>query len=232
MQIKGPDEYLGADPLTRAVFFASADVVQQLPKLTRLSGGFCQLHDLRLVHDGVEAWIDHLLLHRYGFILIESRTLCVPTLHDKQTRWFQLLGETSREVFSPVKRVRACAEVVTALLRGWRETYTWGLDGIPDAEVGVYVSVAEAGELISEGLGFSSVIVNARQLTGLLNERHEQRYLAEVTQRRSGLALSPLGLSTDEVRLVGQYFLSKHEPLGRGAKYSQSELARYYHAAA
>jgi hypothetical protein len=41
MQIKGPDEYLGADPLARAVFFASADVVQQLPKLTRLSGGFC-----------------------------------------------------------------------------------------------------------------------------------------------------------------------------------------------
>ncbi len=109
---------------------------------------------------------------------------------------------------------------------------TWGLDGIPNADVSVYVSIAEAGELISEGFGFSSVIVNARQLTGLLDERHEQRYLAELTQWRSGLILSPPGLSTDEVRLLGQYFLSKHEPLGRGAKYSQSELARYYHAAA
>jgi len=230
MIVKGPDEYLGSDPLARAVFYAGADVTQRLPRLTRMGGGFCQLHDLRLVHQGHEAWIDHLLLHRYGFVVIESRTLCVPCLRDEEGRWFQLIGEMSREVYSPIMRVRSCAEVVKAVL--WERQEDLFLeadkrDRVSTFEVDVYVSIAEAGELLTEGTGFSTVVVNARQLTGLVNERHERRYFSELTKAR-GSFWRPLGLSTKELEKAARYLLLRHRPLERGAKYQGAQLERYY----
>jgi hypothetical protein len=233
--VKGPDEYLGSDPSARAVFYAGADVTQRLPQLTRMGGGFCQLHDLRLVHGGQEAWIDHLLLHRYGFIVIESRTVCVPTLRDEEGRWFQLLRETSREVYSPIKRVRSCAEVVRSVLWQRQEDLFIGADKrdrVRHFEVDVFVSIAEAGVLITEGLGFSAVVVNAKQLTGLVNERHERRYFSELTSKRGSYIPRPLGLSTKELEKAARYLLSRHRPLERGAKYQGEQLERYYRLAA
>ena len=72
LTLKQPDEFTGGPEHARAVAHAAFDVVNALGPGG--GKGFVLLNDLRLESGDGVAWIDHLLLHRYGFMLIESRT--------------------------------------------------------------------------------------------------------------------------------------------------------------
>ena len=99
LTLKQPDEFSGGPEHARAVAHAAFDVVNALGPGG--GKGFVLLNDLRLEgRDGV-AWIDHLLLHRYGFVLIESRTCAQRTQCDGGL-WFRQDRGAWCEVLSPI----------------------------------------------------------------------------------------------------------------------------------
>ena len=234
MLVKSPDACNSFVPYPRAIFHASADVVKSLVNLVDIQNGFYALHDLRLDRFGQEAWIDHLLIHRYGFTLIESRTLAVSTYRDGEGRWFQLFDEGSQEVYSPVARLKQNALVLKALLFDHQEHLLRQgtlFDVVGKLEVDLFVSIAEASELTSEGVGFSSLVVYARQLGGLMNDKHIERYMQE--RQGWGQRLSPTRayLTREDLKAVSKFLLRSHQPLGTGTKYETAHLAHYFKAA-
>ena len=77
--------------------------------------GLVFLHDLRLEHAGHVAWMDHLILHRYGLVLVESRT-CSQATHCDGDLWFRRDGEAWKEVPSPVVRLQRYSDLGVTLL--------------------------------------------------------------------------------------------------------------------
>ena len=66
MELKRPEVNEQPGSLYKSMQHASWDVLSNLSRLVRLEGGFLILSDLFLRHDEHEAWLDHLLIHRYG----------------------------------------------------------------------------------------------------------------------------------------------------------------------
>ena len=149
---------------------ASWDVLSSLSRLVGLEGGFLTLSDLFLRLGEAEAWLDHLLIRRYGFTLTESRTLSVPCTRTFEGRWLQKREEGLYEVSSPVERVKRNARFVVGLLRDQQEHLLEDdreHDFISKLSMDIYVSIALQGDLVTEDIGFSSLIVNVQELGDL-----------------------------------------------------------------
>ena len=231
MELKRPEVNSRPGSLYKSMQHASWDVLSSLSRLVGLEGGFLILSDLFLRLGEDEAWVDHLLIHRYGFTLIESRTLCVPCTRTFEGRWLQKREEGLHEVSSPVERVKRNARMVVALMQDQQEHL---LDeGKGDVtgrlSVDIYVSIALQGDLLTEDVGFSSLIVNVQELGGLVNAKHTERYFAE-RGRLQKERVQPLPtLDADERLELGETLLRQHQPGIR--KYDEVGISRYFGAA-
>ena len=229
MELKRPEVNSRPGSLYKAMQHASWDVLSSLSRLVRLEGGFLILSDLFLRRGEHEAWLDHLLIHRYGFTVIESRTLCVPCTRTFEERWMQKREDGLYEVPSPVERVKQNARFVMGLLQDQQEHLLEDggeRDVIGKVGVDVYVSIALQGDLLTEDVGFSSLIVNVQELGGLVNAKHTERYFAERGAWRKGKYHPMPTLDADERLELGEHLLRQHQP-GVG-KYDETGVSRYF----
>ena len=231
MELKRPEVNDRPGSLYKAMQHASWDVLSSLSHLVRLEGGFLILSDLFLRRGEHEAWLDHLLIHRYGITVIESRTLCVPCTRTFERRWLQRRAEGLYEVPSPVERVKQNARFVVTLLQNQQEHLLNGdkHDIIGKLCVDLYVSIALQGDLLTEDVSFSSLIVNVQELGGLVNAKHTERYFAERARWQQERHVPMPTLDADERLELGEYLLRRHQP-GTG-KYDKEGVERYFGAA-
>ena len=230
MELKRPEVNERPGSMYKSMQHASWDVLSSLSRLVRLEGGFLILSDLFLRHDESEAWLDHLLIHRYGITVIESRTLCLPCTRTFEGRWLQRREDELREVPSPVERVRQNARLVVALLQDQQEPLLAEAKGdlVGELSIDVYVSIALQGDLLTEDVGFSSLIVNVQELGGLVNAKHTERYFAERGGWGRGRYPLPPTLDADERLELGEVLLRLHQP---GVdKYDEAGVERYFGA--
>ncbi len=222
LTLKQPDEFRGHDKEGRAVAHASFDVHNAL-KGAETKKGLVFLHDLRLEQAGETAWIDHLILHRYGLALIESRT-CSKDFQCDGELWFRRDSEAWREVLSPALRLQRYKDIVTDMLQ---EAEAFLLERPRNLatrlSVDLYVSVAH-GVPCEPDLSNLGVVVRASELHDLLRSQLLSYAVAE--------SVNPLGhevkLSPAELERMGLYLLKQHRALPLGAKFSQAGLQRYF----
>lgn len=222
LTLKQPDEFRGDDKEGRAVAHASFDVQNAL-KGAETKKGLVLLHDLRLEHGGEVACIDHLVLHRYGLVLIESRT-CSKDFQCDGDLWFRRDGEAWREVLSPVLRLQRYRDIVATLIA---EAEAFLLERPRNLKtrlsVDLYVSVAN-GVRCEPDLTNLCAVVKANELHELLRSSLLTYAVAE--------SINPLGhevkLSPTELERIGLYLLKQHQALPLGAKFSQAGLRGYF----
>ena len=229
MELKRPEVNSRPGSLYKSMQHASWDVLSSLSRLVYLEGGFLILSDLFLGRGEHEAWVDHLLIHRYGFTVIESRTLCLPCTRTFEGQWLQRREDGLYEVPSPVERVRQNAHFVMGLLQDQQEHLL--MDGDKRDIVGklcvdLYVSIALQGDLLTEDVAFSSLIINVQELGGLVNAKHTERYFAERGAWQKGRYHLPPTLDADERLELGEALLRQHRP-GVG-KYDEAGVSRYF----
>lgn len=75
------------------------------------------LHGLRLEHDGDAAQIDHLVLHKWGMLLIESKSVTTRVRVNAQGEWMRQQTGGWCGMRSPVSQVELQAEFLRARLR-------------------------------------------------------------------------------------------------------------------
>ena len=222
LTLKQPDEFRGGDPEGRRVAHASFDVQNAL-KGAETKKGLVFLHDLRLEHAGEVAWIDHLILHRHGLVLIESRT-CAQATHCDGDMWFRSDGDAWCEVPSPVGRLQSYSDLVLSLLY---EAEAFLLERPRNLAtrltVDLYVSVA-AGVACDVDLSNLTAVIRAGELHSLLRSQLLTYAVAE--------NINPLGhelkLSPSELERIGLYLLKQHRPLPLGMKFSPKGLKGYF----
>ncbi|WP_221088294.1 nuclease-related domain-containing protein [Deinococcus aquaedulcis] len=109
-----PQEY--ADPLRRAGHEAERQMAFYLKRAFGEDARKFVFHNLRLERKGEVAQLDHLVLHRYGLVVIESKSVAGQVSvneHGEWTRWWNRQG---RGMPSPVLQARRQLDLLLSLL--------------------------------------------------------------------------------------------------------------------
>ena len=185
--------------------------------------GFVLLNDLRLESGGKVAWLDHLIIHRFGIVLIESRTCALRTQCDGGL-WFRQDEGAWREVPSPTQRLERDANMLRGML-AQAESFLFERQRqvVKRLRVDAYVSVAKGVTFAPEVTALASV-VRAEELSEVLHAR-----LLTYVEREW---LAPLGeeikLEQGEIERTGRFLLAQHRGLSAEVKFSEAGLEAYF----
>lgn len=105
-----------ADPLRRAGYDAERQMAHYLKRAFAEDPRKFVFHNLRLERCGEVAQLDHLILHRFGLLIVESKSVAGQVIvneHGEWTRWWNRQG---RGMPSPVLQARRQLDLLLALL--------------------------------------------------------------------------------------------------------------------
>ena len=190
------------------------------------------LNDLRLEDDtGDAAQIDHLVIHRYGFIIIESKSVCTKVKINEHQEWLRLWSGHYEGMPSPVQQAKRQIEFLRRALNANREELVkkmFGLvqKGFIGCPMEIVVAISDKG-MIDRGTHIPEV-VKADQVPDKVRE---------ICQRHKKAA-GPLGINTsldatdglyslnrDEISAISAFLIDHHQPLAEPITYPESTPA-------
>lgn len=113
-------------------------------------------NDLRYQDDsGSSVEIDHLILHRHGFVVVDSGSVCIPAQVDGKGEWTCVLGGRTVAVNSPVEQLRQQGEFLRRALDAYCEDLLGRFMGVRQVTFQTcpfdpIVAVAESASLTRE----------------------------------------------------------------------------------
>jgi hypothetical protein len=185
-------------------------------------------HDLRVVRNGEVGQIDHLVLHPYGFFLIESKSVTGSIEVNKQLEFVRVFGRQRKGMKSPIAQVKMQAELLQALLNDQKEKLRRKvLLGFVQAYFGeqrfaTLVAISDGGEIKRKGCD-PPELVKADQVTGVIQDLITRRdktkgiagalrmVLADKKTARQLQEDELPAFTADELSSIQQFLLSSHQ---------------------
>jgi Nuclease-related domain len=121
MIVKDLEPQTHTDPLRRAGYEAERQMAHYLKRAFAEDPDICVLNNLRVERNGEAAQVDHLILHRHGMILIESKSVTAEISVNERGEWARHWKGQARGVRSPVLQARLQGELLHALLKDHAE---------------------------------------------------------------------------------------------------------------
>lgn len=115
-------------------------------------------NDLKIERNGEVSQIDHLVLHRFGFAIIESKSITGTVYVNKHGEFVREHGRNRKGMKSPIVQAKMQQDTLSKLLNDHKEQLRRKvLFGIHQARFGderfaVYVAVADQGEIVRTGI--------------------------------------------------------------------------------
>lgn len=157
------------------------------------------LNQLCVTTGGVVTCIDHLVLHAYGMVVIDSRSVSGHLQVEEDGRWCCLEGSRLRVIRSPVARAYEQALSLKAFLE--KKVRQKGF--FDRVALDVMVAVPDTKAIRWPASGAQTEVCNADALPRLVNERID-RY------RRQGV--DPGLLVARQRRRLAEFLVLKHRP--------------------
>ena len=113
-------------------------------------------NDLRLERGGEVAQIDHLVLHRFGFAIVESKSVVGELAVNQHGEFTRIWGRKREGMQSPIKQAGLQAEILSKLLNDHKEILRRKvLFGMKQAEFGekrfqVFAAISDSGRITRE----------------------------------------------------------------------------------
>lgn len=228
-----------ADPTLKAGWAGEQDVAF---RLDRAFGDPAQrdvrvFHDIRLpatfasgsVTDGDFFQIDHLVLHRHGAALIESKSVVGDLNVDKLGQWQRRSFGRAANISSPVTQVqqqatallRLCESVGPTLLNKVLGIAHPGFDDFPATP---YVAIASSGRFTGATRRYETIVMKVDKIVeAVTTEIDKHRSRAGVLGAIRGVIAGDdsdawtYNLKPDEMDRIEQFLLTRHTPLARFA---------------
>ncbi len=173
-------------------------------------------HDLRFVDsNGEVVQIDHLVLHNYGLILIESKSVTSEVIINKNHEWARMWNGRKSGMASPILQTQRQADLLGKLLESCREQLLRKMMGLFQTRFGncpfdVLVGISDTGVVTRDGAEPPEVC-KADQIVERVKKIIEKR-----REENSPLNLSLkegwLKLKDEEMENLTQFFLKYHYP--------------------
>jgi len=116
MIVKDLEPQTHTDPLRRAGYEAERQMAHYLKRAFAEDRYKLVFHNLRLVRKDEVAQIDHLILHRYGLMIVESKSVAGQVSVNEQGEWTRWWNRQGRGMPSPVLQARRQLDLLLALL--------------------------------------------------------------------------------------------------------------------
>jgi len=116
MIVKKTDTKNTEDPLAHAGYKAEKQMAFYLKRAFENNTKVLVLNDIRLVDNEDVAQIDHLVLHEYGFIIIESKSVSTKVSVNKYGEWKRYFNYEEKGMPSPVQQAKRQAQFLHSYL--------------------------------------------------------------------------------------------------------------------
>lgn len=205
------------DPRTRAGSAAEATLAHYLRRAYGDAAGVWVFHGLRLERSGEVAQVDHLLLHRYGAVVVESKSVTGRVQVNARGEWARLWDGEWRGMPSPVLQAERQAALLHALLEDHHvRLLDRAIFGLVQGRFGAFpfdvlVAISDGGIIESES--DQPQVCKADQVSARARERiEEHRRLANPLSREERARHTGRKLSEVELARTRDFLLEQHRP--------------------
>ncbi len=177
------------------------------------------LNDLRIIHDGDVAQIDHLIVSRFGLFIVESKSVYGTISINKQKEWSRTYNNKPEGMQSPVLQAEAQGKILRALLRANSEQLLSKVLGVLQkgfkfCPINVYAAISDSGIINRETV--IPELFKADQVTDAIEEK-----LKILKKSSSILSITSndvaWSINAEEAKNVAEFLLHQHMPLHKTA---------------
>ena len=173
-------------------------------------------NDLRLQHEDDAAQIDHLIVHQYGMIVIESKSVSSRVEINEQQEWARWFNNTAQGMPSPINQAREQgvfikkhlnrhAEVLLGKILGMQSRFR----GMP---IDTLVAISDSGIIARPKTMSLDEVCKADQICDRVRSLHGKRQ-KDNSVFNLNLNSTVYSFNKDEVNRVVQFLLKEHKPL-------------------
>lgn len=177
------------------------------------------LNDLRVVHDGDVAQMDHLIVSTFGLFIVESKSVHGTISVDKHGGWSRTYGDKLSGMNSPVIQAQEQGKILKELLRENAEqtlgTMLFGKiqKGYRYCPVGVYVAISDTG-IIERGMDVPELYKADAVSGAIVSQLDEYARKANIFAPQNLFSTdSPWGMTKQEAQATAEFLQSRHTPL-------------------
>lgn len=166
-------------------------------------------HDIKMVLDGQTAQIDHLILHKYGFILIESKSVYGEVSVNASHEWSRSFKNKWYGIPSPVEQANAQKEILKGVLKENVHNLLGTLLGIQKGFGGRNYDVLVA-------ISSSAIIHRENMPSGVDSVTLKSEFLAEKVKKLIAgyglfLGVTHPPFSNNEMEAIARFLKSKQQ---------------------
>ncbi len=182
------------------------------------------LNDLRIEDtQGNIAQMDHLLIHPYGFVIIESKSVHGSVAINENGEWVRIYNRQKKGMRSPIKQAQMQKEVLVSVLEEnknklFKQTMVNKLfkTSFHDYAFDVVVAISDSGVIERPQKYDTSMVVKADMVCDYVKD------LIRKYEKKSKSLISmdiPSSFYASTIMVIAAFLQSKHKPL-----FSQSEI--------
>lgn len=225
MVIKEVAKKTASDCWLAAGLRAERQIQHYLDRAFRAPEDIFVFNDLRLAEGGDVCQIDHLVLHRWGLVIVESKSVCGEIEVNEHGECPRRFGRRSQGMPSPILQAERQREFLRAVLQRHAERLRdRGLAGLVRREFSscpteVLVAVSDNGRIARKGHD-PQALTKADQVPGAIQkiiERHRKgaKFLSLSAHPFSNDGMWELNMG--EMRRIRDFLLQRHQrsPNGR-----------------
>ena len=182
------------------------------------------INDLRVVHDGDVAQIDHLVVSAYGLFIVESKSIHGTISINQHGDWQRTYNNESTGMQSPVLQAQEQGRILKELLIANKEKLRGKIffgkmqKGFMYCPVDVYIAISDNG-IIQRGMDIPELF-KADAVTGAITEK-----LAQLKSKANSLSPKIFlstdvvwGMTIEEAKNVAEFLVSVHTPSALSVK--------------
>ncbi len=231
MIVKELDTFVTGDTLARAGRKAEENLAHYLSRAFKTSTDFLVFNGLRLAEkDGDAAQMDHLILHRYGVIIVESKSVSSRVRINEHEEWSRFWNDTWRGMPSPIKQAERQGAFLQHYLHGFRDYLQPKTSPASKQEsycqlpVDVLVAISDSGIIDRPSKMLLETVSKADQITERIQAIYRRRKNTETALQQFNLDLAPLfTIPADELLRLTQLLTAHHRQVYAPQKQAPTE---------
>lgn len=177
------------------------------------------INDLRIVHDGDAAQIDHLIVSKFGLFIVESKSIHGTISINKHGEWRRTYGAEATGVPSPVIQAREQGRILKEMLRENAELTLGKMlfgkiqKGYGYCPINVYVAISDTG-IIERGMEIPELFKADTVSSAITSKLDEYSRKAKIFAPQNILSIEvPWEMSKQEAQATAEFILSRNTPL-------------------
>ncbi len=216
MIVKELDEFSSADKFAKAGRAAEEQIVHYLRRAFADDKKILVFNNLRLECEQDSAQIDHLILYRYGIIIVESKSVTTQIQVNEQGEWMRWFNGKAKGMPSPVLQAQRQGEFLKKYLNAYAGILLSKILGLQTyfgaMPFDILVAISDSG-IINRPKKFPlEEVCKADQVVDRIRTIYKKRRNAN-SIFNFNLKETGYSLSEDELSKVIQFLVQHHKPL-------------------